>query len=311
MNYIDSGKVAILLCTCNGETFLVEQLESLCAQSHKNWIVIASDDGSSDSTLDILYAYQEKWPPGKMMIRQGAQNGFCHNFLSLACDPNIKADYYAFCDQDDVWLPSKLSVAISNIRANQSAKIPYIYCGRSKYVTDKLLPCGLSPLFVFPRTFRNALVQSIAGGNTMVFNQATKILLEQAGVMNVASHDWWIYQLVTGAEGICYYDPVPQILYRQHANSLVGGSNSLNAIFRRMRMLLEGRFRDWNSLNIKALKKSNMLLTKNNNEILELFTSIRSSRIKKRFRLMDVCGLYRQTRRGSFSLFLAVLLNKV
>ena len=100
-------RVAILLCTYNGAQFLAEQLDSLEAQVHQNWVVIASDDGSTDQTLEILRQYQAKWSPRKLTIRSGPQKGFCQNFLSLTADPEIRADYYAFCDQDDVWLPNK------------------------------------------------------------------------------------------------------------------------------------------------------------------------------------------------------------
>lgn len=121
--------VAILLCTFNGEKFLSEQLDSLQSQTYQNWVVIASDDGSTDNTLKILQQYKAKWPSGKLSIRNGPQKGFCQNFLSLACNPDIFADYYAFCDQDDVWLPEKLDVALRNIAANQKNKTPYVYCG--------------------------------------------------------------------------------------------------------------------------------------------------------------------------------------
>jgi glycosyltransferase involved in cell wall biosynthesis len=173
--------VAILLCTYNWAKYLAEQLDSLETQTHQNWLIIASDDGSTDQTLEILQQYQAKWPSGKLAIRSGPQKGFCQNFLSLACDPEIKADYYAFCDQDDVWLPEKLSIALVNIVFNQQLNIPYLYCGRTYYVTDNLKPYGISPLFVFPPSFRNALVQGIAGGNTMVFNPALKRLIENTG----------------------------------------------------------------------------------------------------------------------------------
>jgi len=303
--------IAILLCTYNGAQFIADQLDSLMDQKHENWVLFASDDGSTDTTLEILRLYQAKWPAGKLMIRSGPQNGFCQNFLSLACDPMLRADYYAFCDQDDVWLPTKLSTALENIVANQAVNVPYVYCGRTRYVTDQLQPCGMSPLFVFPRTFRNALVQSIAGGNTMVFNQSAKLLIEKAGPLDVASHDWWVYQLVTGVEGEVYYDQVPQLLYRQHANALVGGNNSFSAKVDRVEMLFQGRFQKWNTQNIKALQQVNHLLAKNHQEILKMFQDLRGARFKDRFRLIEVCGLYRQTKRGTLSLFIAALLKKI
>lgn len=67
----DAPLVAILLCTYNGARFLAQQLDSLEAQTHQNWTVFASDDGSTDQTLEILQQYQEKWPSGKLSIRSG------------------------------------------------------------------------------------------------------------------------------------------------------------------------------------------------------------------------------------------------
>jgi glycosyltransferase involved in cell wall biosynthesis len=307
----DAPLVAILLCTYNGARFLAEQLDSLEAQTYQNWIVFASDDGSTDQTLEILQQYQAKWPFGKLTIRSGHQKGFCQNFLSLACDSEIRADYYAFCDQDDVWLPAKLEVALTNIIANQSDDVPYLYCGRTKYVTKNLKPCGMSPLFVFPPSFRNALVQSIAGGNTMVFNTAAKNLIEKVGMVDIPSHDWWLYQLISGVEGSVFYDREPQLLYRQHEFALVGGNNSFPAKMERVWMLFQGRFQTWNTLNINALKQANHLLVKNHQEIFELFKLLRGARLKDRFRLMGVCGLYRQSRRGTISLYLAALIKKI
>ncbi len=307
----DAPSVAILLCTFNGARFLAEQLNSLETQTHQNWVVIASDDGSNDQTLEILQEYQARWPFGKLTIRSGPQKGFCQNFLSLACDTYIKAEYYAFCDQDDVWLPEKLSAALNNIIFNQNSELPYLYCGRTKYVNQNLKPCGVSPLFVFPPSFRNALVQSIAGGNTMVFNLAAKILIEKVGIVDVPSHDWWLYQLISGVEGDVFYDRTPYLLYRQHEFALVGGNSSLPSKMERVWMLLHGRFRKWNAQNINALKQANHLLVKNHQEILGMFKLLRGARLKDRFRLMGVCGLYRQTRRGTISLYLAALIKKI
>lgn len=303
--------VAILMGTMNGARFLPEQLDSLMAQTHQNWFLIVSDDRSSDDTLGILKAYQAKWPAGKLIIKEGSKQGFCVNFLSIACDPDIKADYYAFCDQDDVWLATKLAVAIQNISGNQEENIPYVYCGRTSYVNERLKKIGYSPLFAFPRTFRNALIQSIAGGNTMVFNQCAKNALEKVGVVQHPSHDWWLYQLVTGVGGEVFYDPIPQVLYRQHKNALVGGNNSFWARIERISMVFKGEFRRWSDQNIVILCSAKPLLTHGSQETLELFKKMRNAKLKDRFRLLEVAGLYRQTWRGSISLLLAALLKKI
>ena len=306
-----SPLVAILMGTMNGARFLPEQLDSLAAQTHQNWLLIASDDGSTDDTLRILKAYQAKWPVGKLIIREGPKRGFCTNFQSMACDPSIRADYYAFCDQDDVWLPAKLDVALQNIAQNQEEKVPYVYCGRTSYVNESLKKIGCSPLFAFPRTFRNALIQSIAGGNTMVFNQESKALFEKVGVVCHPSHDWWLYQLATGSGGIVYYDTQPQVRYRQHKNALVGGNHSLCARLRRMRMVFNGQFRCWSDQVILALDLATPLLTHGSKETLDLFRKMRDAKIRDRFRLMEVAGLYRQTWRGTISLIVAALFGKI
>jgi len=303
--------VAILLCTFNGEQFLAEQLDSLEAQTHQNWILVVSDDGSKDSTLNILHEYQTKWSQGKMFIRSGPQKGFCQNFLSLACDPDIQASYFAFCDQDDVWLPEKLTVALQTISIKQSSCTPFLYCGRTQYVTEQLLACGISPLFASPPGFRNALVQNIAGGNTMLFNLAAKLLIEKAGLQNVPSHDWWVYQLISGADGVVFYDPTPYLLYRQHDKALIGGHHSWATKLEQVMSLVYGRFQNWNAQNIAALRQVNDLLSIGNQEILKIFEILRKASFRDRFRLMEICGLYRQTRRGTFYLFLVILFMKI
>jgi glycosyltransferase involved in cell wall biosynthesis len=303
--------VAILMATYNGELYLRDQLNSLHDQTHKNWQLIVSDDGSTDNTLEILQEYQKAWGETKLVIRSGPQRGYCKNFLSLACDPKILADYYAFCDQDDVWLPAKIEVALAYHEGVSSSHVPQMYCGRTIYVKSDLKPYACSPKFTFPRTFRNALIQSIAGGNTMVFNNSTKNLLNMTGVVDHPSHDWWIYQLVTGSGGVVYYDPHPQILYRQHPNSVVGENKSVLSRMIRLRLLLNGQFRRWTDQCVVCLKLCSDHLTDESKSILELFERMRNTTLKNRFRLLEVCGLYRQTWRGSISMIIASLLNKI
>jgi glycosyltransferase involved in cell wall biosynthesis len=300
-----------LLCTYNGSRFLAEQLDSLERQTHQNWVVFVSDDDSIDQTPEILRQYQSKWPAGKLTIRNGPQRDFCENFLSLACDPKIRADYYAFCDQDDVWLPSKLTAAIKNITSHQTVGVPYVYSSRTIYVDEKLKKIGESPVYSFPRTFRNALVQCIAGANTMVFNADCKALLENIGIVNHSSHDWWVYQIVTATGGIVAYDLEPQLLYRQHQTALVGGNRSIVAKIERSSLVITGQFKRLIDTNIEALCGARHLINQVNLETLDLFKKMRASRLKDRMRLMEVCGLYRQTWKGTISLLLAAVLKKI
>ena len=304
-------QVCILMGTYNGAAYLAEQLISIENQSHKNWRLIISDDGSTDDTVAIAKSFQEKWGGDRLEIREGPQDGFCKNFLSLVCDPTIKADFYAFSDQDDVWMVDKLSVALAYFNAENNAYVPRVYCGRTCLVDEKLKVIGYSYLFALPRSFRNALVQSIAGGNTMVMNQSAKDFLEKVGLVNVVSHDWWVYQLVQGVGGVVYYDPEPTIFYRQHDASLVGSNKSVMAKFERLFYVLNGRFKEWNSINYAALLAINHLLTKENQNTLITFGKLRGAAFKDRVRLLEVCGLFRQTWQSTLSLWFANIINKI
>ena len=306
-----NSSVAIFMSTYNGQQFLAEQLQSIEQQAHRNWRVLLSDDGSSDDTLLIAKQFQQQWGNDRLLIRQGPKQGFCLNFLSMACDPIIKADYYAFSDQDDVWMADKLARALAYFESVSEPSLPRVYCGRTQNVDEQLNSLGYSPLFALPRSFRNALVQSIAGGNTMVFNQAAKELIEQAGLLKVVSHDWWLYQLIKGAGGVVFYDPEPSILYRQHANGLVGANLSIGARYDRFIFAINGGFKQWNTINYEALCTVKHLLTKDSRDILRLFGAFRGAKFKDRVRLLEVCGLYRQTWQGTISLWIATLINKV
>ena len=307
----DTPHICILMSTYNGEKFLSEQLQSIEDQTDKNWRLVISDDGSSDNTLAIAKQFQQKWGNDRLEIRQGPQQGFCQNFLSMACDSDIRADLYAFSDQDDVWMADKLARAVSYFKASNESQLPRAYGSRTQIVDEALNPLGFSPEFTLPRSFRNALVQSISGGNTQVFNQATKELLEQAGPQQVVSHDWWLYQIVKGAGGIFYYDSNPTLLYRQHSNAIVGANSSFRARLDRIFYVLNGRFKNWNDINYTALCNIRHLLTKDSQDILDIFGTFRGAHFKDRIRLLEVCGLYRQTWQGTLSLWLATIINKI
>ena len=314
MNPQDRPFICILMATYNGEKFLAEQLESIEQQTYGNWRIVMSDDGSSDNTLAIARQFQEKWGADRLQIRQGKRQGcqgFCQNFLSMACDASIRADLYAFSDQDDFWMANKLERAIAYFNRHSEEHLPVAYGGRTEVVDENLKFLGFSPEFSLPTSFRNAIVQSISGGNTQIFNQAAKDLLEQAGPQKVVSHDWWLYQIVKGAGGTFYYDQIPSLLYRQHPYALIGSNSSLKAKIKRILHVINGGFKNWNDINYAALCNVNHLLTKDNQDILKVYGIFRNAKLKDRLRLLGVCGLYRQTRRGTLYLWLATIFNKV
>lgn len=303
--------VSILMATYEGENFIEEQLESILRQSHTNWKLIVSDDGSTDSTPEIIKKYEADWPNEKISLRPGPRDGFCKNFLSMACDPNLSSDYYAFSDQDDIWEPEKLSTAI-NWLDSIPRNIPALYCGRTATVDNEGNQIGLSPHFKLPPSFCNALVQSIAGGNTMVFNEAArKLLVIAGGEVDVPSHDWWLYILVTGAGGVVKYDPLPMIYYRQHLGNLVGANKSWTARWSRLVQLLRGRMRSWNAMHVQALTKVRDLFTTENQKLFDDFERIHCSNLFGRIRILRKSGFHRQTKTDQLGLLAATVLRKM
>lgn len=304
-------KVAILLCTHNGRPYLAEQLDSLAAQIHTNWEVWASDDGSKDDTHAILEAYQQKWPNGRLLIQSGPAKGFAANFLSLACKSNISADYYAYSDQDDIWSPKKLARAVEFLNTIPQ-NTPALYCSRTRLVDSRNNEIGLSPLFTKPPSFANALVQNIGSGNTMVFNRSARALLQEAGCdIQVVSHDWWAYMLITGCGGHVFYDPNPNVRYRQHSNNLIGANSSWRARVKRIQYLWQGRFNHWSDVNIRALRKMYGSLTPDARNILDGFDLARESSLLQRLIRLKRSGVYRQTLFGNLGLLVAAILSRI
>ena len=216
LNFGEAGspRVAILMCAWNGERYLAEQLQSFIDQTHTNWSLHVSDDGSSDATCDIVRRFSEG-QHRVVTLRRGPRRGFSRNFMSLVCAPDIAGDYFAFSDQDDIWNKDKLERAL-NWLTTIPQEVPAVYCSRTEVVDDAGHRLGFSPLFTKPPGFRNAIVQNVGGGNTMAFNASARSLLAAIGDVEVVSHDWWTYQITSAAGGLVRYDPQPSIRYRQH-----------------------------------------------------------------------------------------------
>ncbi|MFH0020732.1 glycosyltransferase family 2 protein [Pseudomonas fluorescens] len=305
------GRVAILLCTYNGERFLAQQLESIATQTYPHWVVVVSDDGSIDSTLEIVREYAERWGGGKLLVRQGPGRGYAANFLDVTRDGSVKSEFYAWADQDDIWQENKLESALQRL-TEVSQLTPALYCGRTQLINEHGARIGFSPLLQRSVGFANALVQSVAGGNTMVFNDAARQLFQRAGAdLDIVSHDWWAYLLVSGVGGQVFYDVCPTILYRQHDTNLIGSTSGVSKQLKRVRMLFRGRFRGWNEKNIAALDSIQCLLTEENRTTLDLFKRARSSRGLARLNWLRRSGVYRQSSWGNLGLVLAAMFNGI
>ena len=303
--------VAILLATYNGARFLAEQLDSIERQTHTNWRVFASDDGSSDGTQAILIAYRERWGEERLRISHGPQRGHAANFFSLARDAAIEADYYAFCDQDDVWLEDKLERAIRSI-ASVGEERPALYGSRTELINEEGNDIGLSLLFRRKPTLKNALVQSIAGGNTMLFNNATSACLKLIPpTQDVITHDWATYLLVAACEGLVFYDASPSVRYRQHGDNIIGSNSSFMDRLVRLVWLWKGRFVAYSEYNLSLVSHAASKIPDPNRFEIENFRKLRDQSLIPRLTSFRRSGLYRQTALGTVGLWVAVLFNKI
>jgi len=304
--------VAILLATYNGAKNLRAQLDSFAAQSHPAALLLVSDDGSTDATREIIAEFAAAHPALPVQLLEGPRSGAPANFLSLLARCPAQIDMACFSDQDDVWLPHKIACAVSQLAADTDG-IPQLYCAHTWECDADL---GNRRRSRSPRKapgFRNALVQNIAAGNTIMLDRRALDMLRAAAAQTgqVAVHDWWVYQMVTGAGGRVIYDPEPVVLYRQHAGNLIGANRGPLASLRRLGHLFTGTFQRWNTLNIAALEASSQHLTPENLTLLRQFSRARSQGPLACTAMLRQTRFYRQGSLGQASLWLAALMGRL
>lgn len=303
--------IAILLASYRGGSFLGEQLASLVAQSHQNWSLIISDDGSTDDTIAIATAFAATRPEGQVRLISGPKAGATQNFLHLlqAAPAGVML---AFSDQDDVWFPDKLTRAI---RALQPHSGPAHYAARTIICDDALNELTGSRFFKRPFGFRNALIQACMAGNTSVFNSSAAALLQQAAAAAraavIESHDWWAYQLMSGAGATLIHDAEPALFYRQHGRSEMGRNDTIRAMTARLGQLFQGDYGGWLYANHAALHAARDLLTPENRDILDGFgraLTLPGPQAAWAFREL---GLYRHTTPGTAAFYAAATLGRL
>ncbi|OYV37525.1 MAG: glycosyl transferase [Acidocella sp. 20-61-6] len=220
--------MTLLLSTYNGAAFLNAQLESILAQTYQNWVLRWRDDGSSDGSVALLHDFA--WRAGAQRCVEspssGAHLGAAQSFLTLLAECP-EADMVAFADQDDVWLPEKLSFAVERIASTGDA--PALYCARQFLVDADLQGARLSASHDNPPGFPACLTQNIANGNTLVMNAAAAALVARMGQPEGTMHDWWSYITVSACGGAIIFDERPTVFYRLHKGNLIGRAQRLPA----------------------------------------------------------------------------------
>lgn len=222
---MDNPNIQILLSTYNGEKYLEEQLDSLLAQENVSIQILIRDDGSKDNTVFILHKYASEYP-SKISVTTGSNLGVKQSFYELLSMASSEYDYYAFCDQDDVWLSNKLSNAIYKLQEIRNE--PGMYCSSTQMVNEQLEPIKVWPTQPSKKlSLYNSLIENTCVGCTIVLNPEAMKLIKQNPpeiIDNMIMHDWWMY-LAISALGKVVFDTNPGILYRQHQNNVLGGAS--------------------------------------------------------------------------------------
>jgi glycosyltransferase involved in cell wall biosynthesis len=229
-------KIAVLLSTYNGEKFLGEQLDSLLAQSHKNFILVVRDDGSRDRTISILESYAGDHPERiHLLSRDGVNMGASASFAFLVDYVlknkellGLKSTYMMFCDQDDTWFSEKIEkllAAMLATEADNDSTLPIIVHSDLEVVSEQNTVIAKSlisyqGLEIDRNSFLNLVISNLVTGCTALINEplAEKALpIPEKAIM----HDWWLALVATAFGKLVYLD-IPLVHYRQHGNNTIG-----------------------------------------------------------------------------------------
>lgn len=228
-------KVNILMATYNGEKFLAQQIESIQKQTFKEWNLLIRDDGSSDKTCDIIRNFTAKDSRIRFINENEHHNlGVIKSFFTLV---NYEvADFYFFSDQDDVWLPEKLSVSLEAAK-HKASDVPLLVYTDLKVVNQELNILQDSMIRAQSHhantTLLPELTENTVTGGTMMINHA---LAEKWFTPNdILMHDWFLALLAASLGEIIYLD-LPTQLYRQHDNNVLGA----RTMDKRFKILREG-----------------------------------------------------------------------
>lgn len=305
-------RVHVLLATFNGEKYLHAQLCSLREQQGVEVLLYVADDGSTDRTLEIVESFEGL---KKVILPTSRRLGPTKNFLRILAfvaeivDP---LDWIAFCDQDDIWARDKLARALFLLSENEVGT-PKIYSAATWLMNEQGNVIGRSPSMKKSCGFENVLVQCVAGANTIVMDfDAATLIVEAIKGLDVFSHDWICYQIVTAVGGIHVHDIRPCLKYRQHAENSVGSNKGIFAALSRLFSVFGGEYSSWNESNAEILRRVYGRMTENNRQCFEKFQSARSSpffwsRILKFFE----SGVYRQSRAQTVVLAIACVFGKI
>ena len=250
--------IAILMAVYNGMKYLPEQLASLKAQTYTDWVLYVQDDLSTDGTFEYFQAEAAK--DSRIHLLPNANKlGAMKNFMSLLS--RVDARYYMFCDQDDVWLPSKIEKSFACIKraeGEHGAEIPIVahtdlsvvdaglqQIAPSFWEMSRIKPSLLS-------TFDEQAGHNLVTGCTMIFNRtARNVSLDFSE--KTLMHDAWVLLCSLKHGGRVVELPEATILYRQHGGNTLGAHDLRSNYIKNRLASLKSVFKE-NYANYNMLK---------------------------------------------------------
>lgn len=214
--------VVVLLSTFRGAAYVEAQLESLRTQSHRDLRVLWRDDGSDDGTVETVRAYAAAHPDLALDAcpeAAGVNLGYRRSFWTLLrAAPD--ADAYAFCDQDDVWLPDKIASTLARLRALPGFRdAPCLCTSAFVYASEDLSVRRPAPYRKPAVPLRDLLFYTPAFGFTMLFNAPLRRMALDSLHGRDLPHDRWC-AFLAAAFGSLVRDPAVGALYRRHDASV-------------------------------------------------------------------------------------------
>ncbi|MFC8682199.1 glycosyltransferase family 2 protein [Microbacterium ureisolvens] len=288
----------MLLATYNSERFLGELLESLAAQTYRDFVLVVSDDCSTDRTLQIIADAAGAFANApEVHVRTTPSGSAGANFASLLADST--GDVVFLADHDDIWLPEKIERGLAKMRALAELHpegTALLVHGDLTVIDEagrQLAPSFWAFKSISPQAgtrLRSALMHPSVTGCTAVLNRA---LVERVRDIprTAVMHDWWV-NLAACAFGAVDFDPEPWIRYRIHgANVSAPKQSGLAGAVRRLprprdvRRWVRLRF-DQGSAFLDDYRDQ---LPEESRAVLEQFVGIRSARWLRR-RILLVRG---------------------
>jgi len=209
---VADAQVSVALCTCNGARYLAQQLDSLLAQDHPPFELVACDDASDDATWELLQAHAPRFAHARL-IRNTNRLGVHANFQQAlaAC----RGEWIAPCDQDDLWAPQKISRLLA-----QAGDALLVYCD-SELVDAELRPLGERvsdrlPMISGGRPLAFAFGNCVSGHAALV---RRSLLAQALPVPPGVFYDEWLAFVASSLGTIRYVDE-PLVQFRQHDRNL-------------------------------------------------------------------------------------------